>query len=274
MRFLSNFCRRPAPLPIARIPISSRTPVGRPRPLTSNHSSMSACPWANRLCAPADNECRTYSHVGPSASTLSRIIRAYLNGFLSGGVRMDRELAPLARSVAAPAAPLRLCTRLPVGIVEQYRIPLSGESHSIWCRLRLGRAAGSLWEPMLAGTVASFLGGACAFWLGRRLGHGRLTKIHWLHLTTKRLEWPERYFKRHSEKTVFLARFIPVLPSAVANLLEGTTTIPWRTYLWLNLAGSAILLESSGKLRDCNQEADKRLIKKSLSRWHPDSPQR
>jgi membrane protein DedA with SNARE-associated domain len=102
-----------------------------------------------------------------------------------------------------------------------------------------GRAAGSLWEPMLAGTVASFLGGTCAFWLGRRVGHGRLTKIHWLHLTTKRLEWPERYFKRHGEKTVFLARFIPVLPSAVANLLEGTTTIPWRTYLWLNLAGSA-----------------------------------
>jgi membrane protein DedA with SNARE-associated domain len=38
---------------------------------------------------------------------------------------------------------------------------------------------------------------------------------------------------------VFLVRFIPVLPSAVANLLEGTTTLPWAAYLWLNLAGSA-----------------------------------
>jgi membrane protein DedA with SNARE-associated domain len=92
---------------------------------------------------------------------------------------------------------------------------------------------------MLAGTLASFLGGMCAFWLGRRLGHSRLEKIHWLHLTPKRFEWPERFFKRHGAKTVFLARFIPLLPSAAANLLEGTTKIPWPGYLWFNLAGSA-----------------------------------
>ncbi len=101
------------------------------------------------------------------------------------------------------------------------------------------RTAGSLWEPMLAGTLASFLGGICVFWLGRRLGHGRLKKMHWLHLTQTRLEWPQRFFKRHGDKTVFLARFIPVLPSAVASLLEGTTTISWLPFLWLNLAGSA-----------------------------------
>lgn len=80
---------------------------------------------------------------------------------------------------------------------------------------------------MLAGTLASFLGGICVFWLGRCFGHSRLEKIHWLHLTPTRLEWPQRFF------------FIPVLPSAVAALLEGTTTISWPTYLWLNLAGSA-----------------------------------
>jgi membrane protein DedA with SNARE-associated domain len=102
-----------------------------------------------------------------------------------------------------------------------------------------GRAAGSLWEPILAGTLASFLGGICVFWLGRRLGHSRLEKIRWLHLTPTRLEWPERFFKRHGDKTVFLARFIPVIPSAVATLLEGTTTLSWPNYLWLNLAGSA-----------------------------------
>jgi membrane protein DedA with SNARE-associated domain len=102
-----------------------------------------------------------------------------------------------------------------------------------------GRAAGSLWEPILAGTLASSLGGICVFWLGRRLGHSRLEKIRWLHLTPTRLEWPERFFKRHGDKTVFLARFIPVIPSAVATLLEGTTTLSWPNYLWLNLAGSA-----------------------------------
>jgi hypothetical protein len=103
----------------------------------------------------------------------------------------------------------------------------------------MGEGRGLSMEPMLAGTLASFLGGICVFRLGRRLRHSRLEMIHWLHLTPTRLEWPQRFFRRHGDKTVFLARFIPVLPSAAATLLEGTTTISWPTYLWLNLAGSA-----------------------------------
>jgi membrane protein DedA with SNARE-associated domain len=31
--------------------------------------------------------------------------------------------------------------------------------------------------------VACFLGGICAFWLGRRLGLSGLERIHWLHLS-------------------------------------------------------------------------------------------
>jgi membrane protein DedA with SNARE-associated domain len=117
--------------------------------------------------------------------------------------------------------------------------PIPGKVILLGAGFVLGRAAGSLWQPILAGTLASCLGGICAFWLGRRLGHSRLEEIHWLHMTPKQFEWPERFFKRHGAKTVFLARFIPVLPSAVANLLEGTTKISWRGYLWFNLAGSA-----------------------------------
>jgi membrane protein DedA with SNARE-associated domain len=117
--------------------------------------------------------------------------------------------------------------------------PFPGKVILLGAGFVLGRAAGSLWQPMLAGTLASFSGGTCAFWLGRRLGHTRLKRIRWLHLTPKRFEWPERFFKRHGAKTVFLARFLPLLPSAAANLLEGTTKIRWPVYLWFNLAGSA-----------------------------------
>jgi membrane protein DedA with SNARE-associated domain len=103
----------------------------------------------------------------------------------------------------------------------------------------LGQAAGSLWEPTAAGTVASFLGGICAFWLGRRLGHQGLAKIHWLHLTPERLEWPERYFKRHGAKAVFIARFIAIFPPVAANVLAGMTKMSWRSFLLYNLTGSA-----------------------------------
>jgi membrane protein DedA with SNARE-associated domain len=118
-------------------------------------------------------------------------------------------------------------------------VPLPGETILLGAGFILGKAAGSLWEPMVAGTAACFLGGSCAFWLGRRLGRSGLGRIHWLHLTPERLKWPERFFKRHGAKAVFIARFIALFPPVVANLLAGMAKMPWRIFLFYNLTGSA-----------------------------------
>jgi membrane protein DedA with SNARE-associated domain len=118
-------------------------------------------------------------------------------------------------------------------------LPLPGETILLGAGFVLGQAEGSLWQPMAAGTVASFVGGVCAFLLGRRLDHGNLESIHWLHLTPKRLEWPQRYFERHGAKAVFIARFIAILPPVIANVLAGMTRISWRLFLLYNLTGSA-----------------------------------
>jgi len=117
--------------------------------------------------------------------------------------------------------------------------PLPGETILLGAGFILGKAAGSLWEPMVAGTAACFLGGSCAFWLGRSLGQSGLGRIHWLHLTPERLKWPERFFKRHGAKAVFIARFIALFPPVAANLLAGIARMPWRIYLFYNLLGSA-----------------------------------
>src|ERR1019366_4148675 len=116
--------------------------------------------------------------------------------------------------------------------------PLPGETILLGAGFILGKAAGSLWEPMVAGTLACFLGGICAFWMGRRLGDSGLEKIRWLHLTPARLEWPERFFKRHGAKAVFIARFIALFPPVVANLLAGMSKMPWHIFLFYNLTGS------------------------------------
>ena len=123
-------------------------------------------------------------------------------------------------------------------------LPLPGETILLGAGFILGRAAGSLWEPMAAGTLACFLGGICSFWLGRRLGHSGLEKIHWLHLTPARVKWPERFFKRHGAKAVFIARFIALFPPVAANLLAGTAKMPWRIFLFYNLTGSAVYTTS------------------------------
>ena len=126
-----------------------------------------------------------------------------------------------------------------VAFLNNLGVPLPGETILLGAGFVLGKTADSLWQPVVAGTVACFLGGICAFWMGRRLGQGGLEKIHWLHLTPKRLRWPERFFKRHGAKTVFIARFIFLFPPVVANLLAGMSKMPWRTFLFYNLTGSA-----------------------------------
>ena len=88
--------------------------------------------------------------------------------------------------------------------------PLPGETLLLAAGLILGRAKSSLRQPMVAGTLACFLGGVCAFWMERRLGNSSLEKIRWLHLTPESLKCPDRFLKRHGAKAVFIARF-PVL---------------------------------------------------------------
>ena len=118
--------------------------------------------------------------------------------------------------------------------------PLPGETILLGAGFILGKAASTLWPPIVAGAVACFLGGICSFWMGRRLGQSGLEKFHWLHLTPERLKWPERFFRRHGAKAVFIARFIALFPPVVANLLAGMSKMPWDIFLFFNLTGSVV----------------------------------
>src|SRR5450631_1653456 len=126
-----------------------------------------------------------------------------------------------------------------VALLNNLGVPLPGETILLGAGFVLGKTADSMWPPVVAGTAACFLGGIGAFGLGRRLGLSGLEKIRWLHLTAKRLQWPEQFFKRHGAKTVFIARFIFLFPPVVVNLLAGMSKMSWRTFLFYNLTGSA-----------------------------------
>jgi len=126
-----------------------------------------------------------------------------------------------------------------VAFLNNLGFPLPGETILLGAGFVSGKTADSLWPPVAAGTVACFLGGIGAFWLGRRVDRARLEKIHWLHLTSERLKWPEQFFQRHGPKTVFIARFIFLFPPVVVNLLAGMAKMSWRPFLFYNLTGSA-----------------------------------
>ena len=119
-------------------------------------------------------------------------------------------------------------------------LPLPGEPILFGAGFILGKDGMPLWGSIAAGTAACFLGGESAYWLGRWLGYGRLRKIHWLHLSAKRFEWMEHFFKRYGAKTVFIARFIALLPALIPNVLAGMAEMRWRLFLFYNFMGSAV----------------------------------
>ena len=126
-----------------------------------------------------------------------------------------------------------------VAFLNNLGVPFPGETILLGAGFVLGKTGDSWWPPVAAGTAACFLGGNCAFWLGRRLELSDLEKIRWLHLTPERQQWPEQFFKCYGAKTVFIARFIFLFPPVVVNLLAGMSKMPWRTFLFYNLTGSA-----------------------------------
>jgi membrane-associated protein len=118
--------------------------------------------------------------------------------------------------------------------------PFPGEPILFGAGFIVGKDGLSLWGPIAAGTTACFLGGESAYWLGRWLGFSRLKKIHWLHHTAKKFEWMDHYFKRYGAKTVFIARFIALLPALIPNVLAGMAKMRWRVFLFYNLTGSVV----------------------------------
>ena len=119
-------------------------------------------------------------------------------------------------------------------------VPMPGKAILFGAGFILGMTEGSLWQPMVAGVAACFLGGICAFWLGRQLGHGGLEKIPWLHLTHEKLKWPESFLKRHGAMAVFIVRFIPFFPPVAVNLVAGMAKMSWQMFLFYNLAISMV----------------------------------
>jgi membrane protein DedA with SNARE-associated domain len=52
------------------------------------------------------------------------------------------------------------------------------------------------------------------------------------------MKWPDKFFRRHGARTIFIARFVALFPPVVANLLAGVSKMHWGPFLAYNASGS------------------------------------
>jgi membrane protein DedA with SNARE-associated domain len=123
-------------------------------------------------------------------------------------------------------------------MLESTGLPVPGET----VLLTASVYAATTGRLHIAGVIAAAAAGAIVgdnfgYLIGRRGGRalalrfGRYVGIH-----EKQLRMGERFFARHGDKTVFMARFITVLRT-IGAFLAGVSRMPYRHFLIFNAAG-------------------------------------
>ncbi|HEX7340048.1 MAG TPA: DedA family protein [Rhodanobacteraceae bacterium] len=84
--------------------------------------------------------------------------------------------------------------------------------------------------------VAAVLGDALNFWLGSRFGHRILAK-GWRWPKAEHLRLTHEFFERHGGKTIFLARFVPIIRT-LAPFVAGMGAMSYRRFAMWNVTGA------------------------------------
>lgn len=126
-------------------------------------------------------------------------------------------------------------------MIESSGIPFPGETMLLLASF-FAATSHQLAIPIVIACAA--LGATVGDNLGYLAGHtgGRALALRfgkYIFLKPEHLDYAEKFFEKHGDKTVFFGRFVAVL-RAWAAFLAGVNHMPWRKFLIFNAAGGII----------------------------------
>lgn len=106
----------------------------------------------------------------------------------------------------------------------------------------VARGEMSLVMTLLVGTAGAVAGAALWYWIGRRIGAGRLKRLarrhgRWLTLTVDDIDRAQGWFDRHGAGAVGFGRLIPGIRTLV-SVPAGIAAMGWGRFLAYSTAGS------------------------------------
>jgi membrane protein DedA with SNARE-associated domain/membrane-associated phospholipid phosphatase len=125
-------------------------------------------------------------------------------------------------------------------MLENAGIPVPGETILLAAGFFASHGQFSLPLVILIAAAGAVVGDNLGYLAGRRLGRPfieRYGRYFWL--TPGRIEASERFFERHGNKTILIARFISGL-RVFAAFFAGISRMPWRTFLIYNASGALL----------------------------------
>ena len=84
--------------------------------------------------------------------------------------------------------------------------------------------------------LSAVLGDSLGYWFGQRVGPGIFSRPDSFFWSKQNLEKTSLFFERHGNKTIVLARFVPIVRT-FAPILAGAARMRYSTFLFWNIFG-------------------------------------
>jgi len=154
------------------------------------------------------------------------------------------QITPLVVELAA--SPLVFVVLFALCLVDGFFPPVPSEAALV----AVAAIAATSGQPVVAGVLAAaalgaVAGDSVAYWIGRRIGLGRLARSRRPRIAAA-FAFAERQMRRRSASLILVGRYIPVGRVAV-NMTAGATRLPYRRFLAISsVAGLAWSATSIG----------------------------
>jgi len=156
----------------------------------------------------------------------------------SGGTQP--ALPGFLNSLSSPLAHFGLWAVLLLVLVEDFGIPVPGETVLIAASIYAGSGRLNVVAVGLVGFFAAVLGDNIGYAIGRFGGRALVDRWgKYIFLTPERLDKAESFFDRQGAKIITVARFIEGLRQA-NGLIAGITEMHWLRFVAFNALGAAL----------------------------------
>ncbi len=120
-----------------------------------------------------------------------------------------------------------------------FGVVLPGDTFLFAAGLLAGKGNFNIILLIIIGIVAAIAGDSMGYWIGKKLGPALFTRKESFFFRKEYVARAHAFFERHGKKTIFLARFVPIVRT-FAPPLAGLGLMKYKSFLAFNIIGAIV----------------------------------
>ena len=124
--------------------------------------------------------------------------------------------------------------------LESTAAPVPSEAVLPFAGFLVAQGKFEFWSVVLVASIGSIVGSLISYWIGAVGGRPLVNGVgKWLLLREGHLKHTESFFKRHGGKTIFIARFIPIVRHLI-SIPAGIARMDLKSFVLLTAVGATM----------------------------------